>query len=336
MKIQNSTLNKLFIALLILTLFVFITVRPDTYLTSPAGADTLRTLNDFLTTFRSILIQSFPFLFIGVAISVVVGLFFKEEWIIKILPKNRFLSHMLISLFGVFMPVCECGNIPVARRLIMKGFTVSQSVTFLLAAPIINPITIWTTYEAFKDIYPDPVIIVSRVLGGFMIANFIGILLSYKTDQFGMLTDKFYKEVCDHKDEIIKNKFTQGLDIFQREFITVASALVFGSLIASVTSIYFRDIVLSIGQSPTLSIAAMILFALVVSVCSSVDSFLVITYTSSFTVGSIISYLLFGPMIDIKVLAMLKSTFKTKTLITIALLVTLLSAIAGLFINYIL
>lgn len=313
-----------------------ITIRPDTYLSSPAGADTLRTLNDFLTTLRSILIQSFPFLFIGVGISVLVGLFFKEEWILKFLPKNRFLSHMLISLFGVFMPVCECGNVPVARRLIMKGFSVSQSITFLLAAPIINPVTILTTYIAFKDIYPDPIIIISRVVGGFFIANFIGIVLSYKKNQFDMLTDSFYKEVCDPQDDHIKNKFAKALDIFQKEFITVASALIFGSIIASVTSIYFRDVVLSIGSSPTLSIVAMILFSLVISVCSSVDSFLVITYTSTFTVGSIVSYLLFGPMIDIKILTMLRSTFKTKTLITITVLVTLLSLLAGLLINYIL
>ena len=336
MKIQTSTFNKVILALLVLALLFVITIRPDTYLSSPAGADTLRTLNDFLTTLRSILIQSFPFLFIGVGISVLVGLFFKEEWIIKILPKNRFLSHIMISLFGVFMPVCECGNVPVARRLIMKGFTVSQAVTFLLAAPILNPVTIWTTYTDFKDIYPDPIILVSRLLGGFLIANFIGIVLSYKKNQFGMLTDSFYKEVCDPQEDHIKNKFAKALDIFQKEFITVATALIFGSIIASITSIYFRDVVLSIGSSPTLSIVAMILFSLVISVCSSVDSFLVITYTSSFTVGSIVSYLLFGPMIDIKILTMLRSTFKTKTLITITVMVTLLSALAGLLINYIL
>lgn len=336
MKIKNSLLNKIILAVLIIALLLLLTIRPDTFLSSPAGADTLRTLNDFITTLRSILIQSFPFLFIGVGISVIVGLFFKEEWILKYLPKNRFLSHIVISLFGVFMPVCECGNVPVARRLIMKGFTTSQAITFLLAAPIINPVTIWTTYEAFKDIYPDPIIVVSRIVGGFLIANIIGIILSYKKNQFDMLTDSFYKEVCDPQEDHVKNRFAKALDIFQKEFITVASALIFGSIIASITSIYFRDAVLALGNGPILSIFAMILFSLVISVCSSVDSFLVITYTSSFTVGSIVSYLLFGPMIDIKILTMLRSTFKTKTLITITLLVTLLSAIAGLLINYLL
>lgn len=334
---MNITLksNKIIAALGIVGLLLFLFVRPDIYLSTPAGADTALRLNDFVTTFRSIIIQSLPFIVLGISISVLVAIYFREEWILKFLPKNRFLSHAVVSLFGVFMPVCECGNVPVARRLIIKGFSVSQAFTFLLAAPIINPVTIWSTYEAFKDIYPDPIIIVGRILGAFIIANIIGILLSYKSNQYEYLTDKFYKEVCDHVDEFKDNKFSKALDLFQREFLTIIVVLFIGAAIASASQTLIpREVILSIGNSPVLSIVAMILFSFAISVCSSVDSFLVIGYTSSFTIGSILSYLTFGPMIDIKILTLLRSTFKTKTLLIVTGLVTLFSILIGLVVNY--
>src|SRR5690606_29605112 len=122
----------------------------------------------------------FPFVVIGVIVSVLVALFFREEWVFNKLPKNRFFSHLYISFLGMFMPVCECGNVPVTRRLMLKGFNLSQSVTFLLAAPILNPITLLTTWQAFA---PDANYVILRFIGALFIANFIGILISFRKDQ---------------------------------------------------------------------------------------------------------------------------------------------------------
>src|ERR1700689_2923562 len=137
---------------------------------------------NFITLFLGIIIESLPFVVLGVIVSVLVALFVSEDIILKFLPKNRFASHAFFALIGIFIPVCQCGNIPVARRFVMKGFTSSQAITFLLAAPIVNPITFLTTYFAFST---NLSVVIIRLTAAFLIATVIGISMSYKKDQNG-------------------------------------------------------------------------------------------------------------------------------------------------------
>lgn len=333
MKLLKQNSLAIIISSGLILLYLFKTLQIEKYLLfDPEGQLINSRVQEFITLFLSVIVEAFPFVILGVGISVIVALFVSEKWLHRFLPKNRFLSHIFISFFGVFMPVCECGNVPVARRLISKNFTVSQAVTFLLAAPIINPITLWSTYEAFR---PDISIMIIRLGAAFFVANFIGILISYKKDQNSLLTEKFYQEVCDVHEHHNYSKFSEGIEIFQNEFIEVMKLLAIGAVFAALSQVFIpRDIIMSIGQSPFLSIIAMILFAFIISICSNVDAFVVLPYASTFTLGSIVSFLVFGPMIDIKILTMLKSSFNLKLLIFISLFVLLFSILIGLMVNY--
>ncbi len=328
---QNSFL--ILILLIVAGVYLFKLFNLDQYLAyDPNGQILAAKVQEFITLFLSVIVEAFPFILLGVAVSVIVGLFVSEEWLHKHLPKNRFVSHILISLLGFLMPVCECGNVPVARRLIAKNFTVSQSVTFLLAAPVVNPITLWATYQAFA---PDTSIVLIRAVSAFIVANFIGILISYKKDQNSLLTDEFYGEVCEVHEHHDHGMFFEGIEIFQNEFIEVAKMLTIGAVFAALSQVFIpRDVITAIGQSPFLSIIAMILFAFVISVCSNVDAFVALPYVGTFTIGSIVSFLVFGPMIDMKILTMMKSTFKLKVLVLITLFVTLFSVLIGLIVNH--
>jgi len=334
---KSVIFNRFFLALILIGLFLYQILDGYKFLTfSPVGQQFLNRLQDFITLVLSIVIEAFPFIILGVLVSVIVGVFVKEEWIFKVLPKNRFLSHIVISLFGILMPVCECGNIPVARRLILKGFSVSQSITFLLAAPVLNPITYLVTAEAFSY---DRSVVIIRMVAAFIIANFVGILISYKKDQNELLTKNFYNEVCevhDHDhDHHHASKLRQAMDIFSSEFYEVIKVLCIGAILAALSQTLIpRDVIVAIGSSPFLSIVAMIALAFVVSICSNVDAFFALSYANAFTIGSILSFLVFGPMIDIKILTMMRTTYKTKLLVLIVALVTLMSLLLGLIVNY--
>jgi uncharacterized membrane protein YraQ (UPF0718 family) len=143
-------------------------------------------VQDLLTLSISVIIESLPFVILGILLSILVQVWIPDHWIMRILPRNAALRRAVISLLGIFLPVCECGNVPLARGLIVKGFTVSESMTFLLAAPIVNPITILTTGQAFGF---DSGIFLARLVGGFAIANIVGWLFSRHPNQDGLLTD---------------------------------------------------------------------------------------------------------------------------------------------------
>lgn len=285
---------------------------------------------DFITLVLSVILGALPFLVLGVTVSSLVATFINEKALLRILPKNRFGSHIAISLLGMLMPVCECGNIPLARRLMLKGFSASQAITFLLAAPIINVVTIWSTFEAFRG---EPLVLISRIVAGFVIANFIGILLSYKSDQTDLLSAGLVTEMRSRFASSQK-RIDVFIDTFQREFWLVFRMLVLGAVIAGlIQTLIPRDFIIDIANSQVLSILVMMLLGLIISMCSSVDAFFALSLSSIFNTGAIAAFLVFGPMIDVKILSMLKGSFKLKTLVIITFFVTLGSFITGLIVN---
>lgn len=285
---------------------------------------------DFITLVLSVILGALPFLVLGVGVSALVATYVDEKLLLRWLPKNRFGSHIAISLLGMLMPVCECGNIPLARRLMLKGFSASQAITFLLAAPIINIVTIWSTFEAFRT---EPVILIGRVVAGFIIANFIGILLSYKPDQTDLLSAGLMMEMRS-RGGTTQKKIDVLIDTFQREFWLVFRMLVLGAVIAGlIQTIIPRDSIIAIANSQVLSILIMMFLGVVISMCSSVDAFFALSLSSIFNSGAITAFLVFGPMIDVKILSMLKGSFKVKTLVIITFFAAIGSFITGLIIN---
>lgn len=289
-------------------------------------------IQDFITIFLGITVEATPFLVLGVIVSVVVEMFVSQNLLRKIIPKNRFISHPLIAFAGVLLPVCECGNVPVARRLMLDKFSVSQTITFLLAAPIINPITILSTKEAFGF---DTRVVVFRVLAAYFIAVSLGLILSFYRNQNKLVTAKFNHEIeiCDH-DHSDENKFFKSLDIFSIEFISTFKLLLVGAFIASLTQTFVpRSVIEDIGSDPLTSILAMAALAFIVSICANIDAFFALAYVNTFTLGSLLTFMIFGPMVDMKIIAMLKNTFKFRFIMFVTAYCFVFSVLAGLIFN---
>ncbi|WP_299490726.1 permease [Acaryochloris sp. IP29b_bin.137] len=132
-----------------------------------------------LTLFLSLMVEAMPFLIFGVLVSGILLLFVNEQQLIAMFPKNPFLGALSGSLFGFLFPVCECGNVPVARRLLIQGASAPVAIGFLLAAPTINPVVIWATWTAFPD---QPEIVILRLVFSFAIATIVGWVFSWQSD----------------------------------------------------------------------------------------------------------------------------------------------------------
>ena len=290
-------------------------------------------LQDLLALSISVIIESLPFVILGIVLSILVQVWVPDRWIRRILPGSTFLRRAMISFLGIFLPVCEGGNVPLARGLIVKGFTVSESMTFLLAAPIVNPITILTTGQAFGF---DSWVFAARLVGGFAIANVIGWLFSKHPDQDSLLTERFAAE-CRLPDphEHDQTRWQKSVELFTRESGVIMPALFIGSLIAGLVQVAVpRPVLLSLGSNPLWSILAMMALAFVISVCSNVDSFFILPFASTFMPGSIAVFLVFGPIIDIKMLTLMRTTVRARVLVQLTVIVGLLSALIELVVNY--
>ena len=301
---------------------------------SPAGGvDLPDLLRDLVTLTLSVVIESLPFVFLGILLSIVVQVWLPEHLLHRVLPRNAAGRRLAISLLGILLPVCECGNVPLARGLMIRGFSVSESITFLLAAPILNPVTIIVTYQVFGW---DDGILLARVLGALVIANLVGWLFSHHPRQDALLTSGF-RAACEAPhahSHSATSRLTESLALFRGETAAMMPALFFGSAIAGLIQVAVsRDVLVTLGSDPIWSVLALMALAFVVSLCSNVDAFFVLALGSTFMPGSIVAFLVFGPMIDIKMLALLRTTFTSRALGILTALVALCSAALGLGVN---
>lgn len=287
-------------------------------------------LQDFLTFAASIVTEALPFVILGIIISVAVQVWLPDNWL-RWLPNRRGLRQIVISLVGVFVPVCECGNVPLARGLAAKGLSASESLVFLLAAPILNPVTIITTQQAFAN---DPAVLVGRIAGGFLIANVVGWVFMNRRDE-DLLQPQFAR-ACRATGRVRQNQIIRSLELFGHEARHMLPALLIGAGVAALVQVAVpREVLVALGSDPAWSIIAMLALAFIVSICSNVDAFFALAFKDTFTAGSLVSFLTFGPMIDIKLLSMMRTTYRSRVLAQVSLLVLLLSAAIGLGVNYV-
>ncbi len=339
-------------------------------------------LNNAFTLFLSLLVEAIPFLLLGVLLSSLLLFFVDERKLIAVMPRNPLLGALLGSCAGFLFPVCECGNVPVARRLLLQGAPTPVAIGFLLAAPTINPIVIWSTWIAFRD---QPEIVVLRVLFSLGIAIFIGCVFSVQADLRPLLQPSAsrsmrvsvggegagVKPTRYQKDETptllqsgsfllgepggpvrmdttvlqasllaakptkpLSDRLLLCLENMVQELRELGGVLVLGSALAAVIQVAVpREIILSLGQGPVTSIVAMMILGGVVSICSTVDSFFALAFASTFTSGSLLAFLVFGPMIDLKALGLMLSIFKGRAIIYLFALATQLTFLLTLFVN---
>lgn len=259
--------------------------------------------------FISILIEAIPFILIGVILSGIIQMFVTEEMIARIMPKNRFLAVLFGALAGVLFPACECGIIPITRRLLLKGVPLHAGVAFMLTAPIINPIVLFSTYIAFGNRWS-----VVFYRGGLALAVslIIGVILSYQFKDNQLLKPDEPGHHHHHHGTLLQ-KLGGTLRHAIDEFFSVGKYLIIGAFIAAAMQTYVKtSTLLAIGQNDVSSSLVMMGLAFVLSLCSEVDAFIASSFSSTFSLGSLIAFLVFGAMVDIKNLLMMLAAFKKR------------------------
>jgi uncharacterized protein len=294
-------------------------------------------IQNFSVIFISIVLEAMPFILMGAFISALIQVFITENTIARFLPKNRLLGVFPAALSGLIFPVCECAVIPIARRLIKKGVPVNMAVAFMLAVPIVNPVVLLSTYYAF---HAKPYMVLIRGGFGLAIAIAIGLVIDVLQGKNSPLKSSFIEgeSLCscgyDHTYKKQQSKFMEIIHHANSELYDIGKFLILGAFISAFfQTVIDRDLVLLVGQHPVYSIAAMMLFAFLISLCSEADAFIASTFVGQFTYGGITAFMLLGPMIDIKNTLMLTASFKKSFIARLIFLIFTMCFIAGSLIN---
>ena len=320
---------------------------------------------DFAFAFLSILFEGAPFILLGTLISGFIDIYLPAGTMDKLLPRRKIPAILVAGLLGGILPVCECAVVPVIRRLVKKGLPVSCALTYMLAAPIVNPITALSTWKAFKgpeipfggdlSFSASLVMTVSRLGLGFLVAVAVGIIVSripmvkilrqrlvesLEKEKAAEAAGKDHDHPHDHghtccghdhghehhhhdhdHDHGGDNRLVAAFRSAMRDFVDVG---VYFSIGVAITALFNTGIAPGAQWLGTLATnnvaapAALMVLAFVLSLCSTSDAFIAATL-DKFTYGAKLAFMVFGPMLDVKLIFLYQTVLKRRFILWLAI-----------------
>lgn len=287
---------------------------------------------DILMAFLSILFEGAPYILVGTLLSGFIDAFLPAKLLDRLLPKNKILATFSAGFLGLIFPVCECAVVPVVRRLVQKGLPLSCALTYLLSAPIINPIVILSTLTAFKEFQKiqglgdigDAGMTLARISLGYMVAVVVGLVL-LKRKPADVLTPSVVAGIegagnGGHEAPVgFDAKLTHAMRTAMRDFLDTAMYFAIGVMITSVFNTQVdQSRIVAVAAHEYFAIPSMMGLAFVLALCSTSDAFIAAPMAmpdSGFASAAKLAFLVFGPMLDVKLIFMYSSIFRRKFMI---------------------
>jgi uncharacterized protein len=256
-------------------------------------------ISTWTTVFVSVMVQATPFLVFGVVLSAVIAVYVPRTFWARALPRHPALAVPVASCAGVILPGCECGSVPIAGSLMRRGVTPAAALAFLLAAPAVNPIVLTATAVAFPG---KPEVVVLRAVGSLIVAMLMGwlwlrlgrpewIKLPHRPELDDMPKGQAFWASCRH------------------DVIHAGGYLALGAAAAATINVFVPERwLLAVAARPVLSVVALGLLAVLLSICSEADAF-VAASLSQFSLTARLAFLLVGPMVDLKLMSMQAGVF---------------------------
>ena len=287
-------------------------------------------IGDVLMAFLSILFEGAPYILIGTVLSGLIAAFLDSRLLDKVLPKSRVLATFMAGFLGLIFPVCECAVVPVIRRLVQKGLPISCAVTYMFSAPIMNPIVAISTLTAFKEFQKvngwseigNATMTISRLSLGYLVSVIVGlIILRFRPAQ--ILRDKVIEGISAPAAEgdapapkkSFNGKLVHAMRTAMGDFLDTAMYFTIGVIITSIFNTQVDQSILNtVASNEWLALPSIMGLAMVLSLCSTSDAFIAAPM-AVFSNAAKLAFLVFGPMMDIKLLFMYSAVFKRRVVV---------------------
>jgi uncharacterized membrane protein YraQ (UPF0718 family) len=313
-------------------------------------------LTTFATVFLGIVFEALPFLLAGVLVSSALQTYVPSALVQRFVPAGRLRGALAGALLGAIFPVCECGVVPVARRLLGKGVSLPAALGFLLAGPVVNPVVFAATWTAL-----GPEMATLRLTSSLAIAVLVAWLYGLHPEPALVLRPPRAgaggTTTCDFTGDghsvgarlnvpmrsssttvppggSSATRFASTLVAAGDELLEMGRYLVLGAAAAALLrTLLPGPTLVELGQGPVLSVGLMMLLAALLSICSVVDAFVALSLSGLVSTGAMLAFLIFGPVVDIKSIVLYGALFRWQTVGMIVLLLAQLVLLIGVAIN---
>jgi uncharacterized protein len=284
-------------------------------------------LQDFVFVWWALLYEALPFVAIGALMAGVLERCVSREAVVRCFPKNPLWGIAACACLGLVFPMCECGVVPVVRRLIGKGVPISCAVAYMLASPVINPLVIASTAIAFRN-KGQWTVVGLRMGMTYVVAVIVaGVVWRVLGEQNLLRGDRRHSSsepACQEHDHEHEHEHARGnmlvdaLTIAAEDFLQIGATLVVGAALAAlINSGFSRTAMEPFADNPLMAVSGMSLLAVVLNLCSEADAFVAASFYA-FPLAAKMAFLVLGPMVDMKLLLMYSTVFRPKAILTIS------------------
>jgi uncharacterized membrane protein YraQ (UPF0718 family) len=252
------------------------------------------------TVFVSIVIQASPFLVLGVLLSSVISAFVPASFFARALPRRPAAAVPVAGAAGLILPGCECASVPVAGSLIARGVAPAAALTFLLAAPAINPVVLVSTFVAFPG---RPEMVGARFVASLLTAVVVGWLwLRFGKGGWLRLPRRSHLPADAGKWAVFRESALHDMS-------HAGGFLVVGGLTAATLNVTVPQTWLDgLAGSLLVSVLVLAVLAVVLAICSEADAFVAASLTGFSPLAQLV-FMVVGPVVDVKLIALQSGTF---------------------------
>jgi len=277
------------------------------------------------TVFCGVFTQALPFLVLGVVVSGLLAAFVTPDRLARWLPRRSSVAILAAGAAGAALPGCECGSVPVARRL-FDGASGAAALTFMLTAPAINPIVLVATSVAFPG---QPRMVAARLIASAMTAVIMGVLWR-RWGRASWITRRL---------PVVKDDTTSRWTVFteaaRHDFLSAASYLVVGAAAAAALRVLLPPWVFeNLTGHVVLAVVMMALLAVVLALCSEADAFVAASLTTLPLLPRLV-FLVVGPAVDVKLFAMQAGMFGRQFAIRFAPATFVVATVVGSVVGFV-
>ncbi len=286
------------------SLHVFCAVLAAAIVTRPLLVDALSVpvLQTAATVFVAVCVQALPFLVLGVLLSGAIAAFVSPVVLRRVLPARLAAAVPVAGAAGFVLPGCECASVPVARRLLAQGVPDAAALTFLLAAPAVNPVVLVATAVAFPG---EPRMVLARAVGSLATACVTG-WLWHRLGRAEWIAARARRAVPSASGG---GRWAVLAETARHDLVAAGGFLVLGAAAAAVLSVLVPPSwTEALAGQLVLAVLVMAALAVVLALCSEADAFVAASLTMLPLLPRLV-FLVVGPAVDVKLIALQAGTF---------------------------
>jgi uncharacterized protein len=282
--------------------------------------------------------QMAPYLLLGFLVAGFLSAFISPQWVERHLGGRGWKPVAKSALFGVPLPLCSCGVIPVSASIRAQGASRGATVGFLLSTPQTGVDSILATYALLGPVYAvyrPLVALITGIIGGTLVSALVPDNDS-PTDSTPEV--KGCSDDCGQIEQHHDNRF---LGAMKYGFITlprdIAKALLVGIVVAGIiAALVPQDALGAYLGGGILAIIAMIAVGIPIYVCATASIPLALGFIHlGASPGAALAFLIAGPATNAATISVVWKVLGRRTAFIYFSAVAVAALFSGLLLDFI-